>query len=301
VLKKVFLVAFLLIIIGSVGALFTAKSFFDESDLKETKVIANDQISTVTLESNYAGFELLESNKDSIIIETIGPKNVEKPIITTDGNTLKITSHVKIKPTIGINFRNNHHKIYVYLPKKQYENIIISNNVGSISAEDIQANTLSAKSKTGSIDLRNVTTDQTDANTEVGSIKIFDSIGTLHASSKTGSVNIQNNQSEHPITAKTAVGSIKVSDSEGSMNLASKTGSITVKAESIKQTLEAKTAVGSITIKTAQLPEDHTITANSNIGSTTIFGDDVGYLKRGNGTHALKLQSNTGSITIEQD
>ncbi|MGM9923909.1 MAG: DUF4097 family beta strand repeat-containing protein [Bacillus sp. (in: firmicutes)] len=259
-LKKVLLTASIFIIIGIGGAIFTAKAYFKDSDVRERETITGSNINDIDLKTDYGVFEIMESETDDIMIETVRSKNMDKPVIKTSKNTLAVSSYSKAKFQFGINFKNIHNKIYVYLPKKQFENIQINNDVGSIDVQDIQATRLTASSKTGSIKITNAATNKMSIQSKVGSITIKGTTEELDLSSETGAIKVETDTLAHPVTASTDIGSSQIT--------------------------------------TVKKPEHYRITADSEIGSINIFGEDSNFYEHGEAKAHMQLKTETGSIKV---
>lgn len=165
--KKLCIIATFLLTIGIIGSVITAKAYFTDIEQQDIKEVQGDSIQVINLKSAYGAFEILEGTSDEIIIKTFQSNKSQKPKVEVDGNTLYITSASKNKPDLGINFRNNEYKMYVYLPKKEFKKITVDNNVGSIKVSNIQAQSLVTSSNTGSILIEDVEVSKTSAHSQV--------------------------------------------------------------------------------------------------------------------------------------
>lgn len=259
--KKLFILAIFLLTIGIIGTVFTAKAYFTNIEQQDTQKIQSDSIQVIKLNSSYGAFEIVEGTSDEIIIKTSQSNKAMKPKVEINGDTLLIKTSHKNQFQLGINFRYSEDKMYVYLPKKEFKKIIVDNSVGSIKVANIQAKNLVLSSKTGSIQMKDVDVLKTVARSQVGSIKVFGETKNLVLSSEAGSIKVDTDSLQHPGSISSSVGSIKVF--------------------------------------TDKKPENYMITANTKIGSTSIFGEDTNTYTNGNSQHTLKLETKTGSIKVE--
>lgn len=260
--KKLIFLATFLLTIGIIGSVITAKTYFTEIAQQDTKKVQSDTIQFINLKSGYGSFEILEGSSDEIIIKTYRSNKSQKPKIKVDGKTLYITAFQKYKPDLGISFRNNEYKMYMYLPKKEFKEITVNNNVGSIKVSNIQTQSLVTSSDTGSIVIKNVSASKTKAHSQIGSIKVLGKTKNLVLSSNIGSIKVETDSLQYPATISNSIGSIK--------------------------------------ILTDKKPDNYMISAHTQIGSTSIFGEDTNLYTNGSNKHTMNLETKTGSIKVEQ-
>lgn len=259
--KKIFLFAALLIIVGVIGAALSVKPYYTDYKKTVVKSFSGTDIENIQVSSSTATIELLKSSSDEIIVESSILKKMKPAITKLEKDTLFVSLPGKEKQSfVGLNFRNNSGKIKIYLPDKQFNNIAINNDVGSINVEHVKTDTLSGHTKAGKIEYKNIHTSAIEANSEVGTVEIIDYTGELNVSSKTGTIEISTD---------------KINDS-----------------------IYSKTAVGTIEIKANEYPSDLSVSANTSVGSSTIFDNDTSSFLSGNGSIIIDLKTETGSIEV---
>ncbi|QFK72035.1 DUF4097 domain-containing protein [Pradoshia sp. D12] len=260
--KKWLIVAGILIVIGFSGALLTAKSFFslqNEND-KQTKQFQSSEIQSIDVNNTVGTIKLAETSGDEIIVETIGSKMSNPIKIEENGETLSITNEADHTISLGVNFKKSSENITVYLPKKQYDRISASNEVGEITISQINAAHLNAESEVGSIHISDVSSTSIIASSELGNIKIQKYSGKLQVDNEVGSIDISTDEITEPLIAKNELGEID------------------------------------LTIN--QDPNNILITADSEIGSKRIFGKKTGSYMSGDGSITVQLSTETGSIRV---
>ena len=261
--KKVIALAVFLFVAGLIGSAITAKGYLSEPEELVTAEFAQDQIHSISIDTDISAIEFLPSESDIIKIESFYGKNKKPAEAGIQQGTLRIKAQQQGQFQLGFNWKSNNQRIIVHLPKKNFSSITINNEVGKTILTEINAKTLTVETETGSVKLSRTSTGNLDVSTEVGSIA--------------------------------------VDDSTGAMELESETGSIEVKTDALSHNLNASTEIGSIKVITRQLPENIFITAHSELGSTRILGEKTNSYKHGNAAYEAKLNTETGSIRVEQD
>ncbi len=260
--KKWLIVAVTLLVIGILGALLTAKPYFSLQNENETqtKRFKSSEIQSLTVSNSFGTIKLIETSGDEIIVENNSPKTSNSVKIETEGDSLSITNDAKKNISFGINFKKSSENITVYLPKKQYERITISNDVGEITIDQINAVYLNVKSGVADIDISDV------------------SSTSLNVSSEVGDVSIKNYS--------------------GKLDIENETGSIEISTDKVTQSLIAHNEVGEINLTINQKPMNIFISADSDVGSTRIFGQKTGSYLNGDGSITVDLSTELGDIRV---
>lgn len=260
--KKWLIAATILLIIGISGALLTAKPYFSlqNENVKQTKRFQGTKIQSISVSNNAGTIKLADTSGDEIIVETSGPKTSEPVKIETKGDLLSITNEVDNNFSLGINFKNSSSNITIYLPKKQYERIAVSNEVGEITMNEIDAVKLIAESEVGNIDINEVSSTSLKVSSESGNILINNYSGNLQVENEIGSINITTDKVNHSLLAKNEIGEIN------------------------------------LTIN--QDPKNILISADSEIGSIQIYDKKTGSYMSGDGSTSIQLSTETGNITV---
>lgn len=150
--------------------------------------------------------------------------------VETAGDTLKITEKYDPKKSVNIDLGiwyeifdiDNEEGIYIYLPEKEYESIILNADAGDIVAEGLKVKNLTAELKAGSFDLKNISIQSGEIKCKAGEVEIDDSTlnnTNIHAS--VGSIDIEKSKFKN-VNLEAKLGDIDVNDSEydgGSMRV----------------------------------------------------------------------------------
>ena len=260
--KKWLIVAVTLLVIGILGALLTAKPYFslENENETQTKQFKSSEIQSLIVSNSFGTIKLIETSGDEIIVENNGPKTSKSVKIETEGDSLSITNDAKKSISLGINLRKSSENITVYLPKKQYERITISNDVGEITINQINAVYLNVKSDVADIDISDVSSTSLNVSSEVGDVSI--------------------------------------KDYSGKLEIENETGSIEISTDKVTQSLIAHNEVGEIDLTINQKPMNIFISADSDIGSTRIFGQKTGSYMNGDGSITVDLSTELGDIRV---
>ena len=262
--KKWLMLAGIFLIIGFTGALLTAKSYFAQQNeiFKETKRFQSSEIQSIEVSNSVGTITFTESTGDEIIVETTRSQTSEPIKINVEQNLLSITNKADRKLSFGINFKKSSGDITVYLPKKQYERITASSNVGGIKMNQIETVHLDVESDVGDIDLHEIFTTS------------------LRVSSKLGDVSIR--------------------DYSGKLEVENNVGDIEISSEEVTQPLIAHNDVGDINVTIHQAQKDLFISADSEVGDTRIFDKNTGSHKNGNGSITIELRTEVGDIHVKE-
>ena len=120
----------------------------------------------------------------------------------------------------------------------------------------------------------------------------------ITADNDVGSIKITGIHAER-IQCESEVGDINIKDSTGELALKNEVGDIKIEAEAIKHSITATNEIGNIKISVSERPEDHFISAYSEIGSIRTFGKKTSSYLSGNGSIAVDLKTEIGDIDLD--
>ncbi|MXQ52896.1 DUF4097 family beta strand repeat-containing protein [Shimazuella alba] len=250
-MKKVIITGIIIFIVGLVGASFMVYNRMgleEETPFKHEKMQNGSAIHNVKVVSNSVDMEIYPSTNNQIKASFKGTKqeNVTTDLqLTTNGDTVEIQA---IRNETS--YRNWIHfdigaikqptKVAVYLPKKQYNSLMLQTNNADIQLSDYSGKTATANTKSGDIKLQN-----TDA-----SLSVQTGHGDIHL---TGAINLKANN-----TITTSSGDIHMEFSniqdptkplgESQLSLKSTQGDISLSGYQGKK-LEANTTNGDVTLQ----------------------------------------------------
>ncbi|RST71855.1 hypothetical protein D4T97_018285 [Siminovitchia acidinfaciens] len=280
-IKKISIVALLLLVIGTVGSLLTVKSAMKSIEVEEERTI-NDQFTNIQVKTNNSRVEIIPTEASVTTVELTGKvsKN-HKLTFETDvkGGTLYVDLKDRHRMLFSMDFFTSI-QLKVHVPKEQYGSIQIKSNNGRILAEELDVKDLHADTDNGRIELKNIK----------GS--------TVKARSSNGRIELRRIDTDS-VDAETDNGSIFLNEVYGNITGSSDNGKITMENDHIDQLMEFETDNGRIEIQTKKEPADVTFHGRTSNGKVTIF--DQTYSKEfevGDGKNLIKLKSQNGSITV---
>lgn len=263
-LKWLMLFAFIFLIIGGAGSLFTFNATFANEDATEKEEVDMQTITTIDVSSSNEEVILKETDGKTATIEWTGKvkKDTTDRLSTqTDGDTLTIDMKQEELKLFSFGFDFYQGKLVISLPKKVYEAISVQNANGSIHVTHTQADKLDIMTNNGTINLQQLAT--------------------------------------NAIQAETANGKVIVKNVTGDITGHSNNGSLTLITPELDRNVDLKTNNGKITVQTEKVPTNAKVEADTDNGSIEIFGEEIHSKIYGNGDQHIKLKTNNGSITME--
>lgn len=281
-MRKIIFTAIMLIVIGTVGLAFSWKSDFKTKDTLIEKKIASSGINDIFVKSDVAKIIVSPSETDQFEVKLTGKvQKSNKPYLDVRKEGEKIIIEQKQNhKKINFNFGFNEVKLQIAVPKKDYRQLQVISNVGSLNIEQINAKNVDLTGDVGSINVKNMNSEQFAITASTGSIKV-------------------NEVNSDKIKIISDVGSVDVRNSESDMHIQSETGSVYVKQRTLTKPLTIKSDVGSIKIDLEEKPKDAFFDVSSDVGSVKIFGKK-GTALIGNGNVKITLTSEVGSIRVQE-
>ena len=261
-LKKVSIIAFILILIGVVGSIFTMNSISKSEDEIERIEMDDETYQQIDISTNNASVEILPANDQTTTVEFSGSEeyNLHANI---EGDTLT----VDVEERRGFNwfsfdFSFSTPSLKVYLPAKDYENLKVESDNGRILASELQSQDINVETNNGRIE--------------------FSDINSLHTVMETDN------------------GEIILGNIAGEISGKTNNGAISLITEDLDRPIDLKTDNGRIEVRTEKEPEDAILDIKTDNGKVTVFGKSNWDTVIGNGNHVIKLTTDNGSITIEK-
>ena len=157
---------FMLLIIGIIlySLLVTNKSEINEYEIKEN--FKDIKIITDTADIDF----VLSENLNTLII-CEEHKNIKHSVNVKENTLLiEVDDNRKWYEHIGINFSTS--KITIYLPKNEYNEIIIESDTGNVHIENINANKLDLSTSTGNLKIVNTKCKNVFSESDTGNISL---------------------------------------------------------------------------------------------------------------------------------
>jgi DUF4097 and DUF4098 domain-containing protein YvlB len=261
-IKKVSIIALFLLIVGTVGSLLTFRTANKTESVSIEKVIDNQNITSVQLDSDNAEVKIIPTN-DTVAKVTLsgkGKPGTKKSFSAkVNGNTLSIKQKYQLK-FFDFDFGTTKLTLKVFLPEKQYNSLKIFNVNGLVELNNMKINQLTASTDNGRITMKNITSFST------------------YVESNNGQINLDH-----------VDGKIKGITDNGKISLITK---------DLDHKLNFESNNGSILIQTEKEPTNVTFNTHTDNGSINILGKYNGNAIIGNGDNLIELSTDNGSITV---
>ena len=244
------------IVVGFVGF---AMLGFNPKKLGNTKIehktfTSSDEFDSIVIKSEVSDVKIKRSEDGKFRVDYDRISKMRTTVVIEDG-VLKITEKDNRRwydYILTFNFVSfNNSDIVVYLPEKQYREVNVSVDTGSIKLYSVPVDgNIALKTDTGSIDVYNLSCDSISAETDTGSIdleavRVWNGV---KLSTDTGSIDIIDTIADGDLNARTDTGSVKLKDIDAnSITVKTDTGSIkgTILTEKI---IFAKSDTGSVNV-----------------------------------------------------
>lgn len=277
--KKISIIALIILFIGIIGSIFTYSSTMNQTDWEtEKKTFNPDKVQKIEIDNNNAKVEILSTNDENIKVEYRARNSDEQLAVKLNESTLSIQIKDS-KKWFNFGLFRATQSLKVLVPEKDYEQLTVMNNNGSIHLKMLTAKKI------------NLLTDN-------GKVGIEDVEGSLvHASSNNGQIEIKNVLANQ-VEVKTKNGRVMLENIEGDISSQSNNGAITFKTIDLNQSLDFETDNGKITIQTEQEPTNAVLDLRADNGKIDVFEQSKWASIIGDGDHLIKLVTKNGGITI---
>ncbi|GAB3792856.1 DUF4097 family beta strand repeat-containing protein [Virgibacillus kimchii] len=261
--KKMTLLALLLIAVGVIGAIFTF-NLSDEMTLAAEREVDGENIERIDIHIDNGSVNIFPADTKQVRLNLEGiVTEGEEPSFSIETNEGTLMIQIKEKRKFfRINPFSGSPELNIYLPDKRYESLTAEMDNGAFQAEDLSINEIQAKTDNGSVVLDRVMAVAADVRTSNGKIEL--------------------NHVEGDVTGK------------------SNNGAISLTADDLDRDINMETDNGKITVKTEKEPTNAVIDARTDNGRITVFGNTDWDTVIGNGEHEIKLRTNNGRITIDK-
>lgn len=262
--KKVTVVALLLLFVGVVGSIFTF-NFNEQTAIAETKTADTDNITAIDIRMNNEKVIIKPTEERQARIELTGKEaNDDKTelAVKEDDNTLFIETTKQREKLFQFFTWGGAVTLTVYLPEKSYKSLVVDIDNGSFQAEQLNIEDINAATNNGEIALADITAE------------------TVNVSSDNGKINLDH--------------------INGEINGKTNNGAISFITEGLDRNLDFDTDNGSIKIHSDEEPTNAVFDVRVDNGKINIFGDSDWDTVIGNGDNQIKLTTNNGSITVEK-
>lgn len=256
----------IMMIIGLIGMIFTAKSFFTYTTFDDRKTYVSENIEEIVVISHYANVSVLPSESEDIEIQLQGERQRKiTPLVSLNQQTGKLQIDLNQTWFTNISFFgsgfNMRDRLNIYLPNKQFESIRIKNEVGKTVVQNIF----------------------------VDHLKINNSVANVHIE------HVQANK----IDVKNYVGQIVLKHSTGKVFAENDVGGISITVDDINHDMELVSNVGKIFMFVSNIPQHTSFIANTSLGHVKIFGEREDYIHK-DAIHLISMTTDIGQISVQE-
>src|SRR5699024_6341980 len=259
-IRRVLVVAILLILIGGIGSLYTAKSQKKESEKLE-EVIEETSFDKINLHTDNADIILSSTTDNQAKIELHGYQSGDELLANVVDQTLDVRVNNKSAKLFSFDFFSPVLSLHIYVPEKIYDTIQIKSTNGSIEMVNIEGKNFDVFTNNGKMTLNHTVGNSFSLDSDNGQIKMND------------------------VTS-------------ARLQATTDNGSITLNTEDLDQSISLYTDNGEIDIQSASEPTNATFDIKTDNREVTFFGEKDWAVKTGNGENDIKLHSNNGNITL---
>jgi DUF4097 and DUF4098 domain-containing protein YvlB len=262
-IKKISIIALILLLVGAVGSLLTFRTANKKESVSIEKVINNQSITSIQLDSDNAEVKFIPTN-DTVAKVTLtgrGKTGTKQGFsASVNGNTLSIKQKYKQLQFFTFDFITTKLTLKVFLPEKQYNSLKIENNNGLVQLNNMKINNLKATTDNGRIKIKNISANSTYVESNNGQINLDHVDGKIQGRTDNGRISLITKDLDHK--------------------------------------LNFSTDNGSIMIQTEKEPTNVTFNTHTDNGSINILDKYDGNAVIGNGENLIKLSTDNGSITV---
>ena len=258
--KKLSILALLLLLIGGVGSYFTLSQSYQEEITSEKKV-SSDMVEEIQIFTDNASVEVLPTSDTETKVQLVTKGvDVSKLDFTAEVEGKKLIIRLKDKSTfyIGFNIQSSH--LYVYVPQKLYQSIVIDNDNGKVKMSELNVKNLNVQTDNGRIELNKIVSENVDV--------------------------------------RSANGKLNLNEVEGNIKGSSNNGKILLATKDLDRNIQLESNNGKISIKTEKEPTNTTFKVSADNGSINILDKYEGNTVIGNGENLVELKSNNGKIEV---
>ncbi len=258
--KKLSIVALLLVLIGGIGSIFTF-SQTKQKEITTEKTVSSNKVTEVQILTDNTTVDVLPTSDTKTKVELVTKGvDVSKLDFTTEVEGKKLTIRLKEGNTffIGFDFRSSH--LHVYIPQKQYDSFVVDNDNGKVKVSELNIKNLKVKTDNGRIALDKIVAEN--------------------------------------VNVKSANGKLEFNDVEGNLKGSSNNGKILLATKDLDRNIQLESNNGKIIIKTDKEPTNTTFKVSTHNGKINILDKYEGNTVIGKGKNLVNLESNNGKIEV---
>ncbi|MCH7323733.1 DUF4097 family beta strand repeat-containing protein [Solibacillus sp. MA9] len=281
---------------------------YDEEDFVQAvslhKNDAHIPYSNVKMDINNVTISIVATDANEARIETKDKDDLTTAIMTIEDGTLvvKATRQDKVRRFWFITIVGSvgPANVIVYLPKKQYEQISITNHNGAIKIADVFAKQFELHADNGRIMTNTIEGSILEARTSNGRIILENTVvQQVKAISQNGRIEMENSKGQQ-YDVESYNGRIVVKNVEAQVQARSYNGRIEAEFATVKYPLQFRTDNGRIMLATAEKLENVAIEGSTHSGDVTIYSEKMSRYEHGTKEHTIQLKTSNGKISVEE-
>ncbi|MFC7684511.1 DUF4097 family beta strand repeat-containing protein [Ureibacillus sp. GCM10028918] len=257
----------------------------------------------VDVKADKANITIIPSENDLPAIDVKDQDGKTKATMEVINNTLKIRVKREdgIKKFFFIHFTLSglaSVDVTVQLPQKLYEQLRVVNDSGKIEIKSQQAKQMSFETDNGKIVMKSLLASVLKAKSDNGRIVLNNSNFTdVIASTDNGRICVTHSRAEK-FELSTDNGRIELNEVDGEIWATTDNGRIEGYIPQVTKPLQWKTDNGSITLKTDKMLDDVTLSAKSDFGRISVYGEKGKKFQFGDGSIPVRFKTDNGRITV---
>lgn len=256
--------ALVLIVIGTIGSLVTARDYFNYEQVSGGEKIKADSLEKIHVQTKVSQLEIRPSQDEYIHVNWSRKASLMKEAklhtIIKDRSFKIYEKEENTFQFLNFSFPWQESKLEILVPENEIINLFVSNSVGEVFLDSLSVEHIKIETDLANILLHNLKTKEMDLSTSVGKIAISNSSGRILAKSDVGDIQISSLKIKNDISVETEIGNIKVEtkedDLEASIYSSSELGDIKIfnrKTEDYildraKYIIRLKTDIGNIKV-----------------------------------------------------
>lgn len=198
-----------------------------------------DNISSLHISIDIGDVEIRRGGQNKVTF-----KGIDKEYINFKNSGGKLDIEVNNSSILKM---NNHGSVLIYVQDKVYDSIRISNSLGDVELQNIQAREFDIDTKLGDLDLEGITSEKLTVDQKCGDISIEGRLlGNTQIQNKLGETDIEVNErmEEYYYTVKNSLGDTSIQDNDYDLN-----ANISGGRADAKNSLRVENSVGDVSIE----------------------------------------------------
>lgn len=300
-MKKISLIALILLLIGTAGSLITFKEVNQSVSILEKKEITDQNITRFNVATDNTAIEIIPTNEQKTTVELSGTAKKSSAytlLADVEGTTLSVQLKERQTKIYNFDFLSTSLLLKVYVPQKMYDSLGISSNNGRVQAEGLQVKELKAKVSNGRVALRDMTGNTVTVKTDNGRIQAEKlDVKKVKATTSNGRIDLKN-VSASATAVQADNGKIILNNVEGILTGKVKNGLIHLATNHLDRSINFESDNGHIKIETEKEPTNTTFDVSVENGKMDLLDKYKSNEIIGKGDHIIQLKTENGKISV---